>query len=232
MFHRKVPLRDANGNILKWYGSSLDIGDRKTAKEQFRRNAKELQRSEFCLAEGQRLGHMGSWTFDPDGFYYWSPELFRMHGLDPASKPPSFQEYLDCVHPQDRESMADLIKGILAEELPFDATKRIVRPNGEVRYIRCVGAPIVGNQSLKKFVGSAIDVTEQELLTQELHRREAYLTGAQRLSHTGSFGGKPASGEIVWSDETYRIFEYDRAVKPTIDLVVQRVHPEDRVEFQ
>ncbi len=159
MFHRKVPLRDANGNIVKWYGSSLDIDERKTAEEQLRRNAEELQRSEFYLAEGQRLAHMGSWAFDPDGFYYWSPELFRMHGLDPASKPPSVQEYLDRVHPHDRESMANLIKGILAEASPFDATKRIVRPNGEVRYIRCVGAPVVENQSLKKYVGSAIDVT-------------------------------------------------------------------------
>jgi formate hydrogenlyase transcriptional activator len=232
MFHRKVPLRDANGNIVKWYGSSLDIEERKTAEEQLRRNAQELQRSESYLAEGQRLAHMGSWAFDPDGFHYWSPELFRMHGLDPASKPPSVQEYLDCVHPQDRESMANLIKGILAKASPFDATKRIVRPNGEVRYIRCVGAPVVEKQSLKKYVGSAIDVTEHEILTQELRRREAYLAEAQRLSHTGSFGWKPDTGEIVWSDETYRIFEYDRSVKPTIDSVVQRVHPEDRADFE
>src|SRR5271163_2779862 len=94
MFHRKVPLRDELGNIIKWYGSSLDIEERKTAEEQVHRNAKELQRSEFYLAEGQRLGHMGSWAFDPDGFDYWSPELFRMHGLDPSQKPPSVQEYL------------------------------------------------------------------------------------------------------------------------------------------
>jgi PAS domain S-box-containing protein len=230
MFHRKVPLRDANGNIVKWYGSSLDIDERKTAEEQLLRNAEELQRSEFYLAEGQRLSHMGSWAFDPHGFYYWSPELFRMHGLDPASKPPSVQEYLDRVHPHDRESMADLIKGILAKASPFDATKRIVRPNGEVRYIRCVGVPLAECQSLKKYLGSALDVTEHELLTQELRRREAYLTEAQRLSHTGSFGWRPDTGEIVWSEETYRIFEYDRSVKPTIDSLVQRVHPEDRAD--
>src|SRR6266853_1978248 len=232
MFHRKVPLCYANGDIVKWYGSSLDIEERKTAEEQFRRHAQELQRSESYLAEGQRLAHMGSWAFDPDGFYYWSPELFRMHGLDPAGKPPSVQEYLDCVHPQDRESMADTIKRILTEDIPFDATKRIVRPNGEVRYIRCVGVPIVENGTLKRIVGSAIDVTEHELLTQELRRREAYLTEAQRLSHTGSFGWRPDTGEIVWSDETYRIFEYDRSVKTTIDSVVQRVHPQDRADFQ
>jgi PAS domain S-box-containing protein len=232
MFHRKVPLRDANGNIVKWYGSSLDIEERKTAEEQFRRNAQELQRSEFYLAEGQRLAHMGSWAFDPDGFDYWSPELFRMHGLNPAGKAPSVQEYLDRVHPHDREFMADLIKGVLAKTSTFDATKRIVRPNGEVRYIRCVGAPVVENQRLKKYVGSALDVTEHELLTQELRRREAYLAEAQRLSHTGSFGWKPDTDEIVWSDETYRVFEYDRSVKPTIDSVTQRVHPQDRADFQ
>ena len=228
MFHRKVPLRDANGNIVKWYGSSLDIDERKTAEERLRRNAEELQRSEFYLAEGQRLAHMGSWAFDPDGFYYWSPELFRMHGLDPASKPPSVQEYLDCVHPQDRESMADLIKGILAKASPFDATKRIVRPNGEVRYIRCVGAPVVENQSLKKYVGSAIDVTEHELLTQELRRREVYLTEAQRLSHTGSFGWNVSTDEHFWSDETFRIFEFAPSSKISLPMILERVHPQDR----
>jgi PAS domain S-box-containing protein len=155
-----------------------------------------------------------------------------MHGLDPAGKPPGVQEYLDRVHPHDRESMADLIKGVLAKASTFDATKRIVRPNGEVRYIRCVGAPAVENQSLKKYVGSAIDVTEHELLTQELRRREAYLSEAQKLSHTGSFGWKPDTGEIVWSDETYRIFEYDGSVEPTIDSLAQRVHPEDRADVK
>jgi PAS domain S-box-containing protein len=227
MFHRKVPLRDANGNIVKWYGSSLDIEERKTAEEELSRNAQELQRSEFYLAEGQRLAHMGSWAFDPNGFYYWSPELFRMHGLDPAGKPPSVQKYLDCVHPQDRESMADLIKGISMKPSPFDATKRIVRLNGEVRYIRCVGAPVVENQSLKKYVGSALDVTEHELLTQELRRREAYLAEAQRLSQTGSFGWKISTSEVIWSDETFRIFQYDRTLEPSVELVLQRVHPED-----
>jgi PAS domain S-box-containing protein len=225
MFHCKVPLRDEHGNIVKWYGSSMDIEERKRAEQAWRRN-------EFYLAEGQRLGHMGSWAFDPDGFDYWSPELFRMHGLDPASKPPSVHEYLNRVHPQDRESMAEMINGLVAEATPFDATKRIVRPDGEVRYIRCVGVPFVHSQNLKKYVGSAIDVTEHELLTQELRRREAYLTEAQRLSHTGSFGWRPDTGNIVWSDESHRIFGYDPAKEPTLDMVLQHVHPQDRVSVQ
>ena len=74
-----------------------------------------------------------------------------------------------------------------------------------------------------------MDVTEQEHLIQKLQRHEAYLAEAQRLSHTGSFGWRVSTGEIIWSEETFRIFEYDRTIKPTIDLALQRVHPEDTV---
>ncbi len=72
-----------------------------------------------------------------------------------------------------------------------------------------------------------MDVTEPEHLTQKLKRHEAYLVEAQRLSHTGSFGWRVSTGEIIWSEETFRIFGYDRTIKPTLDLVLQRVHPED-----
>jgi PAS domain S-box-containing protein len=58
-------------------------------------------------------------------------------------------------------------------------------------------------------------------------RSEAYLAEAQRLSHTGSFGWKPFTAEIIWSEETFRIFQYDRTTKPTVELILQRVHPED-----
>ena len=58
-------------------------------------------------------------------------------------------------------------------------------------------------------------------------RRDAYLAEAQKLSHTGSFGWTVSTGEINWSDETFRIFQYDRATIPTVDLVLRRVHPED-----
>src|SRR4030095_4458519 len=103
---------------------SIDIEDRKRAEERFRRSAQELQRSEFYLSEGQRLAHMGSWAFDAAGFDYWSPELFRIYGLEPASTAPTVEEYLDRIHPEDREFMANLIKRVLAEPSQFDATKR------------------------------------------------------------------------------------------------------------
>ena len=88
--------------------------------------------------------------------------------------------------------------------------------------------PMIRRIKLKKYIGSALDVTEHELLTQELQRREAYLAEAQRLSHTGSFGWNLATGELVWSDENFRILGYEPTVKPTLDLILQRVHPDDR----
>jgi PAS domain S-box-containing protein len=63
---------------------------------------------------------------------------------------------------------------------------------------------------------------------ESLRRNEAYLAEAQRLSHTGTFGWIVSGGDVIWSEETYRTFEYDRAIKPTIELVLQRTHPDDR----
>jgi PAS domain S-box-containing protein len=215
---RVEPVRASDGTLMYWIGVNLDIEDRKQA--------------EFYLAEGQRLARMGSWAFNAAGFDYWSSELFRIHGLDPSGKAPTVEEYMGLVHPEDREFVAETIQRMFAEGRGFDFTKRIVRPDGEIRRVRCVGSPATHAGAVQEFIGTGIDVTEHELLTQELGRREAYLAEAQRLSHTGSFGWKPDTGEIIWSDETHRIFEYDRAVTPTIYLVAQRVHPEDRADFQ
>ena len=200
-------------------GTGIDVTEQEQLME-------ELRRNEYYLAEGQRLAQMGSWVFDPAGFFnHWSRELFRIYGFDPAEEGPSLEEYLARVHPQDREFMRSLIKRMLAEASGCDVTKRIVRPDGEGRYVRCVGVPVVENGTLKRIVGTAIDVTEHELLTQELRRREAYLAEAQRLSHTGSFGWNLATGELVWSDENFRIIGYEPTVKPTVDLVPETSSP-------
>jgi C4-dicarboxylate-specific signal transduction histidine kinase len=67
------------------------------------------------------------------------------------------------------------------------------------------------------------------LMQEQLQQSEAYLSEAQQLSHTGSFGWRVSTGELRWSDETFRIFQLDRAVKPNLDLVFRRTHPEDEV---
>src|SRR5476649_1690135 len=83
-----------------------------------------------------------------------------------------------------------------------------------------------------KWYGVATDIEDRKRVEEALRRNEHYLAEAQRLSHTGSFGWKPDEGEIVWSEETYRIFEYDSKVKPSVDSVVKHVHHDDRALVQ
>jgi signal transduction histidine kinase len=74
-----------------------------------------------------------------------------------------------------------------------------------------------------------IDLSRAE---EALRRSEAYLAEAQKLSHTGSFGWRVSCGKIYWSQETFRIFEYDPPTEPTLELVMHRIHPEDRALVQ
>src|ERR1700692_4842010 len=71
--------------------------------------------------------------------------------------------------------------------------------------------------------------SERKLTQAALRRSQAYLAEAQRLSHTGSFGWRVATGEIIWSEESFRIFQYERTTKPTVELILQRTHPGDAI---
>jgi PAS domain S-box-containing protein len=217
---RAEPVRDANGAVLCWIGVNLDIEERKQA--------------EFYLAEGQRLAHTGSWALTSAGFESWSSEMFQIHGLDPMSKAPTIEEYLAMIHPEDREFVAQQIQEIFEIHRAFDVTKRIVRPDGSIRHVRCVGVPATSGEIFQGFVGTGIDVTEQEQLTQELQRREielrrskSHLADAQRLSRTGSVGMEVSTKRIFWSEEAARIYGYPPGTEPTPDLILQRSHPDD-----
>jgi hypothetical protein len=77
-----------------------------------------------------------------------------------------------------------------------------------IQFVASNRKSICWNSETSKFLETGMDVKDHELLARELRRREAYLAEAQRLSQTGSFGWNPLTGEIVWSDETFRIFEF------------------------
>src|SRR6202034_2790996 len=81
---------------------------------------------------------------------------------------------------------------------------------------------------------SALEKANEDLKASQadLQRRWLYLAEAQRLSHSGTFGWKVRTGELVWSDETYRILGFARETNPTLDLVFDRVHSEDRDRLQ
>ena len=185
---RGVPLRDPHGQIVEWYGTLTDIEDRKRAED-------ALQQSQLYLAEGQRLAHMGSWAFNAAGFEYWSSELFRIYGLDPSNEPPTVEEYLALVHPEDRAFMEQRITSMLADHRAFDFTKRIVRSDGEIRHVRCVGVPATQGGTFHGFLGTGIDVTEHELLEQErerLRQLETELAHTNRVSMLGEMAASLA----------------------------------------
>ena len=152
---RAEPLRAEDGTIRYWIGINLDIEDRNQA--------------EFYLAEAQRLAHTGSWAVTAAGFKHWSPELFAIYGLVPSGSLPSMAEYMARVHPEDLEFVAHEMQERLADHRAFDFTKRIVRPDGTIRYVRCVGVPAPNGEG---FIGTGIDVTEQEHLTAALRKSE------------------------------------------------------------
>ena len=203
----------------------LDLATKREPEQRL----EELRLSEFYLAEAQRLAHMGSWSFTADGKReYWSAEHFNIVGVDPARGVLPIPEFLNIVHPDDRERIKRKIESMVAKPEGCDEKFRILHPQRGVRFVRSVGIPVFEDGVLTRFAGTIMDITEEETLAQELKRSQGYLAEAQSLSHTGSFGWVVSTGEIFWSEETLRIFEYDPGTQPTVELVIQRVHPDDK----
>jgi PAS domain S-box-containing protein len=213
--------RDAAGRACEMFGTVQDITDRKRAEE-------ALQRSQFYLSEGERLAHMGSWAFN-DSAHYWSEQLYKIYGLDPKKGAPTVEQYLALVHPQDRAFIATSIRLMQDEHRGFDHIERIVRPDGERRYLRAVAVPIVEKGIFKGFIGTTMDVTEQELLTQELRRERAYLAEAQGLAHIGSWVANFHTGKNYhMSDEIYRLHGFDPSQGPlALEHFLKTIHPDD-----
>jgi signal transduction histidine kinase len=133
------------------------------------------------------------------------------------------------VHPDDRTFVQNLIGGLSDSDASLDYECRLLMPDGAVKYIHVLtgrtGKELAGRFTM---IGTVMDVTERTLAASTLKQNEAFLAEAQRVSRTGSFAYKHPNGENVWSDETYRIFEIEPEDFPTIELALQRVHPDDR----
>ena len=114
------------------------------------------------------------------------------------------------------------VTGTLGEEVAIEALKI-----GATDYVLKTRLSRLA-PSILRALRESDERAERKRAVEALRRNEAYLIEAQTLSHTGSFGWNPSSGEIYWSEETYKIFDCERAVKPTLQLILQRVHPDDR----
>src|SRR5579859_7301620 len=221
--------KDASGRPYQMFGVSQDVTDRRRAEE-------ALRRSQFYLSEGERLAHIGSWAstdlgirWSEDLNIYWSDEVYKIFGFDPKNGTPSLQQFLSAVHPQDQASLTATMKKLHEEHCGCDVTNRIVRPDGEIRYVRCVGIPVVEDGVFKGYRGTTMDVTEQELLTQELRREKAYLAEAQSLTHIGSWATNFHTKQIFHiSDETFRLHGFEpNQGRLALERFWDTIHPED-----
>src|ERR1700730_14024301 len=171
---------------------------------------------------------MVSWASRDLGIY-WSDEVYKIYGLDPKNGTPNLQQLLAAIHPQDRASMAETLKMMHDQRCGCDGTKRVVRPDGEERYVRCVGIPVVEDEIFQGFHGTTMDVTQHELLTQELRREQAYLAEAQRLTHTGSWASNLVTRQVFHSsEENNRLYGFDLSQYPNpFDLHYSSILAED-----
>jgi PAS domain S-box-containing protein len=146
-----------------------EIIDRKCAEE-------KLRRSEAFLAEGQRISHTGTWSWNvSSGEVAWSEEHFRIFGFDPEKTEPSFQLFLETIHPEDRSFIEQSLDEAVRQKSGFDMEFRIALADGSIKYVQGVGRPVVGESGeLHSYTGTTVDITERK-------RAEALFTGEKRL---------------------------------------------------
>jgi PAS domain S-box-containing protein len=138
------------------------------------------------------------------------------------------QRFAIIPHPADRRASEAEWNIRLARREPFQAQMRLRRHDGVYRWHMVHRVPLSDHSgSVVKWYSVAFDIEDRKRAEDALRQSEAYLAEAQRLSHTGSFGWNVASGEILWSEESYRIFEYDSSIRVTLEIVLNRVHPDD-----
>jgi PAS domain S-box-containing protein len=227
---RATPALDESGGVVKWYGTNSDIEERKSAEQ-------ALRRSEAYLAEAQRLTHTGSCAIDgrTHEIVYWSEEMFRLFGFGPEQGLPTWDQWVERIHPEDREKFRMAGDRTFPEKVHFDVEFRTVKPDGTVRQIHGIGHPVLSpSGELVQVVGTMVDVTERKRAEEALKRSETYLAQAQRVAQIGSWVFDTVLMEPVHlSKEWFRLQDFDpKDGMPTWKQRLQRIHPKDRDRYE
>ena len=225
LFHVN-PVRDESGRIIKWYGTNLDITERKLALESLQANQELLD-----LAQKSARAMAFDWYIQKE-INYWSPEQEALYGLAPGTFDGTFQSWKSMVYSPDWPSVAEAARH--AQQTGEVATEfRAVWPDGSLHWLSTIGRMFFDESGEPvRIVGFTSDITKRKLIEEELRRSEEFLAQAQQLSRTGSFSWRISSDEITWSDELYRIYEVEPGVAITLDVIRSRVHPEDLTLYE
>jgi len=224
---RASPLRDEQGNIKLWVGTSTNISPYKEAQA-------ALALSEAHLAEAQARALIGSWELNlVNGQGSATDEWFAIVGFDPAAGTPPFDTFLARIHPEDLARFQAHHQEAMNTPLGSHVDFRLYMPNGDCRWIDgrsftqfdALGKPI-------KMIGTCQDITERKHQETALQESEASLAKAQAHAKLGSWRRDLRTGEAVWSAEMYRLFGMDKnRPLPHFSELINFVHPDDRDRF-
>jgi PAS domain S-box-containing protein len=220
-----------DGEVTELVGTHVDVTEQYLAKEALEKAFNEIKKSEDRLRLVIDTIPTLVWRSGPKG----PPEFFNQQTLDYTGL--SLEECLEgwarTVHPDDMANLARMWREIRHSGAQGETEGRLQRFDDKYRWFLFRVEPLrdeVGN--IVEWYGSATDIEDRKQTENALSQSEAYLAQAQRLTLSGTFGWRVATGENTWSTETYRIFGYDEGSSVNVDMVVARTHPEDRAAVQ
>lgn len=220
-FHaRGLPLRDAEGRVLRWYVLLTDIDDRRRAEEKLKASERELSLIVNTLPAL-------AWSARPDG----SAEFFNEHYLAYVGMPLEQLQgsgWTLAVHPDDVGALAAAWQSMMASGRGGEVEGRLRRFDGAYRWFVFRANPMCDESGdIVKWYGTNADIDDRRRVEEQLRRSEAFLAEGQKLSRIGNFSWLVATGEMRWSEQLYRIFEFEPGVPVTFELIRSRVHPDD-----
>jgi PAS domain S-box-containing protein len=218
------PLRDTNGQVVRWCVLLTDVHERKHAEDALRESERESR-----LIVDSIPGLVA--VFTPGG----EVEFVNRQVLEYFGR--TLEELKrwgtgGTTHPEDLPRVVELFTQSIASGDPFEFEVRARRVDGVYRWFQSRGFPLRDTTGhIVRWYNLLIDIDERKRAEEELRRSEAFLAEGQQLSRVGSFSWRVATDEIMWSEQLYRIFEIDRDVRVTFEVIGTRIHPEDLSAF-